>query len=92
MSSRTTRESSSTSYTDTAPPAGQTHTYGVKARNASGLSDLSNTLTATMPAAEEEEILIVARHESTDATLVSNLEQTATNTDTVVGPRLGDQL
>ena len=30
--------SSSTSYTDTAPPAGQTHTYGVKARNASGLS------------------------------------------------------
>ena len=30
--------SSSTSYTDTAPPAGQTHTYAVKARNASGLS------------------------------------------------------
>ena len=28
----------STSYTDTAPPAGQTHTYGVKARNAAGLS------------------------------------------------------
>ena len=45
--------SSSTSYTDTAPPAGQTHTYGVKARNASGLSDLSNTLTATVPAAEK---------------------------------------
>ena len=53
--------SSSTSYTDTAPPAGQTHTYGVKARNASGLSDLSNTLTATVPAAEEEEILITAQ-------------------------------
>ena len=53
--------SSSTSYTDTAPPAGQTHTYGVKARNASGLSDLSNTLTATVPAAEAEEILITAQ-------------------------------
>ena len=53
--------SSSTSYTDTAPPAGQTHTYAVKARNASGLSPLSNTLTATVPAAEEEEILITAQ-------------------------------
>ena len=53
--------SSSTSYTDETPPAGQTHTYGVKARNASGLSDLSNTLTATVPAAEEEEILITAQ-------------------------------
>ena len=29
-------ESSSTSYTDETPPEGQTHTYGVKARNASG--------------------------------------------------------
>ena len=77
--------SSSTSYTDTAPPAGQTHTYGVKARNASGLSDLSNTLTATMPAAEEEEILIVARHESTDATLVSNLEQTVVAETAITG-------
>ena len=82
-------ESSSTSYTDTAPPAGQTHSYGVKARNASGLSDLSNTLTATMPAAEEEEILIIARHESTDATLVSNLEQIVANTDNAIGPLLG---
>ena len=45
--------SSGTSYTDTAPPAGQTHTYAVKARNAVGLSPLSNTLTATVPAAEE---------------------------------------
>ena len=43
--------SSSTSYTDTAPPAGQTHTYGVKARNASGLSP-AGTATATVPAAE----------------------------------------
>ena len=65
--------SSSTSYTDTAPPTGQTHTYGVKARNASGLSDLSNTLTATVPAAE---VLITARHESNDDTLVSNLNPT----------------
>ena len=67
--------SNGTSYTDAAPPAGQTHTYGVKARNASGLSGLSNTLTATVPEAEEteeeEEVLIVARHESTDNTLVS---------------------
>ena len=53
--------SSSTSYTDETPPAGQTHTYAVKARNASGLSPLSNTLTATVPAAEEEEILITAQ-------------------------------
>ena len=53
--------SSSTSYTDETPPAGQTHTYAVKARNASGLSDLSNTLTATLPAEEEEEILITAQ-------------------------------
>ena len=70
--------SSSTSYTDTAPPAGQTHTYAVKARNASGLSPLSNTLTATVPTAKEEEVLIVARHESVSDTLVSNLGQTAT--------------
>ena len=61
--------SSSTSYTDTAPPAGQTHSYGVKARNASGLSPLSNTITATVPVAEEEEELITARHEETESTL-----------------------
>ena len=60
--------STSTSYTDTAPPAGQTHTYAVKARNASGLSPLSNTLTATVPAAEEEEVLITARHEDLPTT------------------------
>ena len=56
--------SNGTSYTDETPPAGQTHTYAVKARNASGLSDLSNTLTATLPAEEteeEEEILITAQ-------------------------------
>ena len=67
--------SSGTSYTDTAPPAGQTHTYAVKARNATGLSPLSNTLTATVPAAEEEEELTTARHESGENTLVSNLDQ-----------------
>ena len=70
-------ESNSTSYTDTAPPAGQTHTYGVKARNATGLSP-AGTATATVPAAEEEEVLITAQHGSTDDTLVTNLGQTPT--------------
>ena len=68
--------SSGTSYTDTAPPAGQTHTYAVKARNSTGLSDLSNTLTATVPASEEEEELVTAQQNS-DAVLVSNLGQTS---------------
>ena len=80
--------SSSTSYTDETPPAGQTHTYAVKARNASGLSPLSNTLTATVPAAEEE-VLITARHGSTGNTLVSNLGQTAASTSGIVGPFMG---
>ena len=56
--------SNATIYTDETPPAGQTHTYAVKARNSAGLSDLSNTLTATLPAEEteeEEEILITAQ-------------------------------
>ena len=83
--------SSSTSYTDETPPAGQTHTYGVKARNASGLSDLSNTLTATAPAAKKEEVLIVARHESTDNTLVSNLGQTTGFAGAVIGTYEGNQ-
>ena len=83
--------STSTSYTDTAPPAGQTHTYAVKARNASGLSPLSNTLTATVPAAEEEEVLITARHGSTGNTLVSNLGQNTTDT-TLIGLSQGTQL
>ena len=69
--------SSGTSYTDTSAPAGQTHTYAVKARNAEGLSPLSNTLTATVPAAEAEEELTTARHESDENTLVSNLDQAA---------------
>ena len=83
--------SSSTSYTDATPPAGETHTYGVKARNATGLSELSNTTTATVPAAKKEEVLIVARHESNDDTLVSNWRQTVANFVTVVGPYQGDQ-
>ena len=83
--------STSTSYTDTAPPAGQTHTYAVKARNASGLSPLSNTLTATVPAAEAEEVLIVARHESSENTLVSNLGQTTTGAGGgIAGPSHGN--
>ena len=75
--------SSSTSYTDTAPPAGQTHTYGVKARNSAGLSP-AGTATATVP-----EVLITARHESTGNTLVSNLGQTAASTSGIVGPESG---
>ena len=78
-------ESSSTSYTDTAPPAGQTHTYGVKARNASGLSP-AGIATATVPAAE---VLVTARHESSDGTLVSNLGQTSLNSGSVVGTDSG---
>ena len=82
--------SSSTSYTDETPPVGQTHTYAVKARNASGLSELSNTVTATVPAAKKEQVLIVARHESNDDTLVSNLGQ-ANATTTSIGLYQGNQ-
>ena len=82
--------SSSTSYTDATPPAGETHTYGVKARNATGLSELSNTVTATVPAAKKEEVLIVARHESNDDTLVSNLGQTPSGS-IGIGPDGGNQ-
>ena len=67
--------SSGTSYTDASPPAGQTHTYAVKARSAGGLSPLSNTLTATVP--EEEPELVTSRHTATDGVLVSNLGQAA---------------
>ena len=79
-------ESNSTSYTDTAPPAGQTHTYGVKARNTSGLSP-AGTATATVPAAEEE--LITARHGSTSNTLVSNLGQTFSSEGAITGTYAG---
>ena len=76
--------SSGTSYTDTSPPAGQTHTYAVKARNAAGLSPLSNTFTATVPASETEEETVpasegeeeelVASQQSHELFLVSNLD------------------
>ena len=77
--------SSSTSYTDTTPPAGQTHTYGVKARNSAGLSP-AGTATATVPAPEEEPT--VASHTSTDETLVSNLEQTTAGESAIAGTYL----
>ena len=83
--------STSTSYTDTTPPAGETHTYAVKARNASGLSPLSNTLTATVPTVEEEEVLIVARHEDGERALVSNLGQIQTNSGSFTGTQLGER-
>ena len=47
--------SSAISYTDTEPPSGQTHAYAVEARNAAGLSPMSNTRTATVPASEPDE-------------------------------------
>ena len=81
-------ESSSTSYTDTAPPTGQTHTYGIKARNASGLGPVG-TATAAVPAAE---VLIVARHEDSGNTLVSNLGQTAASTAGIIGPFGGNNV
>ena len=83
--------STGTSYTDATPPAGETHTYAVKARNPSGLSPLSDTVTATVPAAKKEEVLIVVRHESNDDVLVSNLGQHQTGLGTVVGPYQGNQ-
>ena len=83
--------STSTSYTDTAPPAGQTHTYAVKAHNASGLSPLSNTLTATVPAVEEEEELVSARHEDGERALVSNLGQIQLNSGAITGTQLGNR-
>ena len=41
----------------------------MKARNAAGLSPLSNTVTATVPAAEEEEEELVTAQQNSDATL-----------------------
>ena len=66
--------SNGTSYTDETPPAGQTHTYAVKARNAAGLSPLSNTVTATVPVAEpEEEEQLITLQQSSGDTLVSTI-------------------
>ena len=56
--------SSATIYTDTSPPAAQTHTYAVKARNAAGLSPLSNTVTATMPPAAPTGLTALPTHDS----------------------------
>ena len=61
--------STAISYTDTEPPAGQTHTYAVQARSAAGLGPPSNTRTATVPANEEEPVPQRQQHESDDATL-----------------------
>ena len=47
--------STAISYTDTEADAGQTHAYAVQARSAAGLSPLSNTRTATVPASEPDE-------------------------------------
>ena len=43
--------SADTTYTDTAPPDGQTLHYAVRARNETGLSPQSNSLSVTTPAA-----------------------------------------
>ena len=48
-------------YTDTEPPAGQTHAYAVQARSAAGLSPMSNSLKATVPQNEEEEEPVALR-------------------------------
>ena len=56
--------SSATIYTDTSPPAGQTHTYAVKARNAAGLSPLSDTVTVTVPPAAPTGLTALPTHDS----------------------------
>ena len=56
--------SSATIYTDTSPPAGQTHTYAVKSRNAAGLSPLSDTVTATMPPVAPTGLTALPTHDS----------------------------
>ena len=61
--------SSATNYTDTEPPAGQTHTYAVKARNSTGLSPQSNTATATVPTSESKEELVAAQQHSCPGSL-----------------------
>ena len=78
--------SSSTIYTDTAPPAGQTHTYAVKARNASGLGPQSDTGTATVPEPEEE---LVTAQQSSEETLVSNLGKTTNSESATAGTASG---
>ena len=74
--------SSETTYTDTEPPAGQTQAYAVQARNAAGLSPMSNTRTATVPQNEEEPVAV---RQETVTTLVTNLGNTGQN-DMLVRP------
>ena len=57
-------ESSGTTYTDASPPAGQTHTYAVQARNAAGLRPLSNTRTVTVTASEPGEEPVASQQQS----------------------------
>ena len=87
--------SSGTSYTDTAPPAGQTHTYAVKARNAAGLSPLSNTFTATVPASETEEETVPASEGEEEELITSQQNQElflVSNLDTSgLGFQIGQQ-
>ena len=56
--------SSGTTYTDASPPAGQTHTYAVQARNAAGLRPLSNTRTVTVTASEPGEEPVASQQQS----------------------------
>ena len=69
--------SATTRYTDPSPPAGQTHIYAVRARNAMGSSPRSNTVTATVPGEEEEEEepLIAAQQNSESGVLFSNFHK-----------------
>ena len=64
-------------YADENLPRGQWYTYGIKARNASGLSPLSNT--------ENIQVLEDTTDESANDTLVSTLGQTAASQGAVVG-------
>ena len=64
-------------YADENLPRGQWYTYGIKARNASGLSPLSNT--------ENIQVLEDTTDESANDTFVSTLGQTASSQGAVVG-------
>ena len=72
--------STAVSYTDTEAEAGQTHAYAVQARNAAGLSPMSNTRTATVPQNEEEPVAV---RQNTVATLVTNLDRPRTGRLTI---------
>ena len=61
-----------TTYTDENSPAGQTHAYAVQARNAAGLSPLSNTLTASVPQNEEEPLIALRQQTVSSITLLES--------------------